>query len=220
MNFSIAKLTDIAPTADMKTVITAERMNAIQQVLKALIEGNNFRSGVNVRRTTFGTGFSLSSYPGGGRASKAYPFDLRITNTDSGSSFKVIPGNVNNLLPANLYDKFYFSQNNVVYMGVNCVTDGTKVTGCTIFQQTSLPTGQTPTPFSLPLSVSILIQVIVNGIAYRQIGPSSPFITGYQIYTLDKDPPAGPGVLPYTPYYVWTMNPVAILAAAPSTGYT
>lgn len=158
-----------------------------------------------------GTGFLVSAAvkKGGSAAPPVYcPFDvaIRAGETEGALIAKVGVGSVNQILPTNIYDEYTFSIGDVIKVKIRAVSDGQKITASTVVFDVDEADVQIPAPFALPAIVEVLVAVIVAGKPYRQIQCGSIELVGHHQFSTDKDPPAEPGQLPYTPYYVWELN--------------
>ena len=155
------------------------------------------------------TGTIIQTKPGtGGSSLIQCPFDATVTTdpTTKNTTVTVRPGTVNQLLPDNINEPFTVDISNDIKIKVKALTDGTQVTSCTLSVDDDDADTQTPTPFALPTSYEIVTGVIIDGKYYRTIPCGSIQLVGFQEYILDKDPPADPGQLQYTPYYKWVIQ--------------
>lgn len=186
--------------------VSERKFNAVVDALQAITLCNGV--GYTVSRNPNGT--VLQTKAGKGGIGSACPFDALITDLEPVSStdknLRVRVGSVNDLLPTNIFDDFTFTVSSVIKIKLRVVTDGQKVTGSSLIVDNTACEIQTPTPFALPASVDVLVGVVVGGKPYRTIPCGSIVLEGHEEFKLDKDPPAEPGELPYTPYYAWKLK--------------
>ncbi len=211
---NLAKLTAVTSSMQLLDVVTSERINAIQEILKDLVTGENIRSGENIRRTSGPGWFMISANPKGRSVATAAvstePFTVVIGEAvEGGVSYTLVPGTLNNLLPANMFDSFIYTPGGFSYVKVCGYSDGAKMTSVAIVADGNAPIIQEPLPFTLPYLVEILVGIIYTDgdgeiVTARTIGSGVLSLSGSQQFAVDKDPPAPPGVLPYTPYYAWS----------------
>ena len=157
--------------------------------------------GITLNETPSGTSISTAAGTAAGTATSGEPFTVTVSGTD----ITISPGTCNQLLPSNMFDTFTFSPGDLVQVKVRGVSDGEAITSCSLVVDTDAPAVQSPAAFSLPTSVDILVAVISDSVAFRTIGAGSVTLNGVEQFKVDKSPPADPGELTYTPYYVWSI---------------
>lgn len=105
INDSLSKLTPLKPGESLFKQLTATRVNAIQEMIRALARGDNIATGPKVRKKT-GAGWITLDFDGddgGNRSSTTMPFRLRIvarTPPEPGQyAVEILDGKVNNEWP-------------------------------------------------------------------------------------------------------------------------
>lgn len=142
-------------------------------------------------------------------SSESCPFAVSKINhpTDNAKirmTFK--PGTAGGKVPTNIFENFDVTKTGSIYVKIRALSNGSKITSCTIVADATEPAEQTPTPSTLPTVYEILIYLVKDGVPYRVIGCDSISVFGYEQYRLTKTPPAQPGELVYTPYYIWRSS--------------
>ncbi len=115
------------------------------------------------------------------------------------------PGTLNSLLPDNIFDTISIANTGLFYVILSATTDGHTVTSCSISIGTDPVGAQDPTPFALPTTFQVLLGIINDAVAYRVIGCGAITLMGRLQYTVEKDPPADPGLPTVTEYFNWVM---------------
>lgn len=179
--------------------VSDKDFNALVDAMQSLIitQGLNY----SVRRTPAGTTLSFDAKVASGGTT--CPFTTKLKTVDDELVATVTPGTVNGLVPSNLFDDFLISDSGTYYVKVAALTDGTAVTSVSLAVDTSEPEGQVVTPFSLPTYVEVLLAIVFNGRVFRTIACGNVELQGHEEFKEDKNPPAQPGELTYTPYYRW-----------------
>lgn len=204
-----AKLTPVTVGMDLFQVVTAVRIQAIQDALVELARGSNIRSGNNIRRKTGADWVMFSANPAGeeataGVALDLQPFDATLSGSEeTGYTFKLEPGTMNSLLPSNMFDEFTCTHSEILQIKVRGVSDGKKITGCSMVCSAADPNIQTPVQNALPTSVDVVTGVIFEGTYYRVISDGSLIMNGAEQFRTDKTSPGVPGTMAYIPWYVW-----------------
>jgi len=146
---------------------------------------------------------------GAGASTVSCPFEISSKsdpNNESRFIYTFRPGTAAGFVPSNIFAEFSASKTGIIYAKIKALSDGKKITSCTLVVDSNHPTNQIPLANSLPASVEILLYLIKDGVQYRAIGCSSISIYGHEQYKLTKTPPAGAGELTYTPYYIWRFD--------------
>lgn len=144
---------------------------------------------------------SIGSSSQSGNPALSYPFAIRI----AGTSATFIPGTLNGLLPTNIGSTFTVSGTGTEYAVLNCLASSG------VISSSSLAITSTPPPVIgtlngyPPNAFIILIHVIVSGIPFRMIGPSSLQALPIEVFRVQKTMTT-PDQLPYDPYYTWTVS--------------
>lgn len=181
-----------------------KKIDAVVDALRAV--ALNQGRGYMLRQTPLGTVLDIEPSKGGGGT--ICPFAINVVEGESPGTLDVTlePGTVNNLLPTNYAEIFTVSASGLKYVKVTATSDGEKITSCELSIDTSDADAQDPAPFAMPMSFTIVIGILINDVPKKLIGCGSIQLTGHEQYREDKDPPAEPGELPYTPYYVWVAS--------------
>jgi hypothetical protein len=128
----------------------------------------------------------------------------------SNYSFRVYPGTINNILPANTFDgdglvKFTISANGMKYLFLDVATDGTKVTTATLKVESTLPTDAPPVGDGIaPAKIVIPLGIIQNNspIALRSSAlTASPAVAGSK-----PKAPTSPNDEPFTRIWMWKVE--------------
>jgi hypothetical protein len=164
--------------------------------------------GYNLSRSTMGT--TLRIKQAASAAITPLPFSVSVASISgdpSDVSVSVRPGTANQFVPDNIFDAVTVANTGTFYAKLSIETDGQNITSCSINVDDSVPDQQAATPNALPSSFDILLAIIKDGKPY-QTQSGSLSIVGYQTFIVDADPPADPGQLTYTPYFIWQISAV------------
>jgi len=182
--------------------VTPSNFNKLCDIVQS--QGISTGPGYNIKRSAGGTTLSINS-----RSNAVVPPPFLVTITPMGttdeSTVVLYPGTVNQLLPSDTYTTFTVDNSGTYYVKAIASTDGKNVTSVSLECDTDVPEAQTATPFGLPTTVEIPLYVISDGSLFRLIGTGSVSLAGNQVFVTDKDPPADPGTLPYTPWFIWSV---------------
>lgn len=176
-----------------------------------VIQSITLNPGLNytITRTAGGT----TILPGGKGGGGSTPPPLNVTvgadpSDPTSLIVKISPGTVNQFLATNMFDTFPVDDTSTYYVKATISTDGQNVTSWELNVDTSTADTQNATASALPTSFDVLIAIIDSGKVYRVIGPGSIGVNGHEEFITDKDSPAGPGELPYIPYYSWEISTI------------
>lgn len=143
---------------------------------------------------------------GAGGAVESCPFTPSLSAVEGDpTSLKITfsPGTLRFMPPTNMLDEFTISKTGTYYAKVVGSSDGQSITSAELEVDTDAPEAQVPTPFALPASVDVLLYIFRDGVPFRCIGCGSVGLNSREQFRTDKDPPAEPGELSFTPYYAW-----------------
>lgn len=194
------------PGAKFREELTAERLNKMVAAIRSL----EIQPGTNVRvsRTPGGTTLkaSIPKQRGGGGANLSYPFGFYFGGTPSAPWFGLYPGTINGLIPGNITTTFGLPSTTTYtkYCVFDCDTDGYQVTNVDIAVEDSPPPPPTPTKGVASATFKILNHVIINGNAYRTMGPSCLIAVPQEILRTDK-PTVSYGETPFDAWYAWVF---------------
>jgi len=183
--------------------LTEQKFNRLVDAMQSLVinQGLNY----TVARTPVGTTLGIAN----SSTKTTCPFTIilkAIPDDDANVTVNVSPGTVNQYIATNAFDDFTISKTGLYYVKAGIETDGQSVSSVTLYVDTDEADQQTPAPFALPSSFDIVLGVISDGKPFRAIGCGSIILSGYEQFRTDKDEPAEPGELTYTPYYVWKVE--------------
>lgn len=206
---NLKKLEAVRKGQNVLGVASSERINAIQELLQALVRGDNVFTGVNLRKTLGPGYFILSGEAGGGRRSGPGSFPWEISTTrdpeTEQDSVHVGPGTINSFVPTNMFSSFDIAATGTYYVALGCDTDGTVVTNATI-----TVTGTAPDPIdedigAAPDFFAVLLGLIVDLNIYQLIDYVLFAFPVRTIYSLSAAPE--PGQPYYDLHYTWQINP-------------
>lgn len=188
--------------------ITADYINSIVDSIKEC-QINAFVGG-SFKRGTDGTTLTISpkkSQPVG--VEITYPFEFYSGGTVSEPWFGLRAGTINGTFPVNWSATFSLPQATTAgytkYINLNCDTDGKQVTQVTIALEDSPPTPPPYAPSLAPVTFSINAYAVINGTAYRTIGPSSIVAMTFETIREEKATTLSFGEVPFTIYYTWVF---------------
>lgn len=124
-----------------------------------------------------GIGCRVSSSPGGQSIivpspavaqPERHPWDIIRTTDDSGNpALRLWPGNVNGIMPENMFDTFTFDDTSLWYGKVKVTTDGNAVTSVELMVDTSVPKLQKAATDSQPTEFEIVVALYKTGLSYN-----------------------------------------------------
>lgn len=177
--------------------------------------------GIKLTETVNGTVVSLKPQrlAGGGVTTDLKPWQM-IELTGEGEpdaqgkysnySFRVHPGTINNILPANTFAgdglvKFTIQADGIKYLILDVATDGTKVTTATLKVESTLPTDAPPVGDGIaPSKIVIPLGIIQNNspIALRSsVLTASPVVAGSK-----PKAPTSPNDEPFLRLWMWKVE--------------
>lgn len=206
---NLKKISAVKKGQSVLGVASSERMNAIQELLQALVRGDNVVTGVNLRKTLGPGYFILSGEAGGGRGGGPGAFPWEITTTFDPdavqNSVHVRPGTINSFLPTNMFDEFDIEPTGTYYVTLDCTTDGTSVTDASIDVVNTAPDPIGEDIGAAPDFFQVLLGVIVDLRIYQLIDYVLFAFPVRTLYSLTEDPE--PGQPYYDLHYTWQINP-------------
>jgi hypothetical protein len=187
--------------------ITSDKLNAIlAEIRKNRPRGER---GITVRESGDATYIGLASQRTvSGFQEQTHAFKINVSSPDANQyEATVSPGTINSLLPSNCFDgaelrKFSVTANQLVYINLNCTSDGQKITSATIAAQATAPLPQPPTLFSLPTAPTFLIGVVYNSSVYQAVTDNIT-VSGKQAFIKNATGNVQPGQLGYEIWYNW-----------------
>lgn len=187
--------------------ITSDKLNAIlAEIRKNRPRGER---GITVRQAGDATYIGLASQRTvSGFQEQTHAFKINVSSPDTNQyEATVSPGTINSLLPSNCFDgaelrKFSVTANQLVYINLNCTSDGQKITSATIAAQATAPLPQPPTLFSLPTAPTFLIGVVYNSSVYQAVTDNIT-VSGKQSFIKNATGNVQPGQLGYEIWYNW-----------------
>jgi hypothetical protein len=140
-----------------------------------------------------GIGYNLKRGPGGVcldiasgfvSAPQKLPFDILTTSgTDGNPAINIWPGNVNGVMPDNMFDTFSVDDSSLYYIKATIITDGQAVTEVTLNVDTSTPDIQHSADGAQPSDFDILLGLYKNGMIYNIAG-GNVTLTATQTFNL------------------------------------
>lgn len=194
-------------------VLTASRINAMQDVIRAVARGETIKGGVGVGKRTVAEGvlITVDVPPAQGPSVPAgpQPFDVSFTPIDSTTQYAHMrPGTMNGIIPDNHnFNIPQYKSGYVYYLKLVVTMSGTplSVSNLTTSFDNTAPTGIPTTAGGPPTSWSYLVGAVVEGVWYRTIGPGSLVAIPAESYRVSQSSPT-PGTLPYTIYYTMDVS--------------
>ena len=141
----------------------------------------------------------------GGGTTTTYPFDITIDPGSGNCTF--IYGTMNGIAPTNIGSTLTVALTGTRYVYLAC----SAING--VFSSSTITIGSSsPTPIGTniaypPNSFSVLIHVVVNGVAFRVINRSSLQALSKEVFRSQKVMTT-PDMLPYDSYYTWSISDV------------
>lgn len=209
MSDSLRELTQVKQGESMRDTLTAARINAVQDILRGLVKGDNIQSGLNVKKRSVGGGVMLSSNAAGGAAAPAgngpYPFDVSFAPLGAGTvTASIRPGSINSLIPSNYLTTYALTVATDYYVVLTATVTSGAVTASTLDMPTSAPGGMPVTVATPPTSFEVLLGVVLGGVWYRVIGDGSLQATSTIAFQTTRSSPV-PGTSYYDFYYTWAL---------------
>jgi hypothetical protein len=197
------------PNKPLLRELSADRLNTILQEIKR--NKPKGERGITVRQDGTGTYIGLAaSLPRGRTPISRQPWDL-IARVDPDADpedenppylVRVQPGTLNGFLPTNWDEEFECAGTGLFYAKAIIATDGEAITGVTISIDTTQPTTQEPQEFAIDTEIEYLFGLFSEGAASRTIGAGHITLRPRQWLVKSADPPAQPGELPFSIYYL------------------
>jgi hypothetical protein len=204
------KLIPVKKGDSTRKVASSERVNAIQEAIKAMARGDHIRTGKNLRRKT-GSGFVMltaDDQGGGGGGEGDFPWQISVEeDPPAGSgvwSVHVKPGTINNILPSNIFDSFEISETGTFYVVLDVTTDGDSPTDASLDAVSSPPEGIGSSMGVAPDSFSILLGVVVDKVPFQLINTLINVQPQLTILSLSATPT--PGQPFFDLNYTWQIN--------------
>lgn len=220
-------LEPVAPGTPLVEAVTSARLNGIAKALEYLASGAFIKvgPGLTLDQSSGDTGVVIRlgrrTVEGGATAVAATeykPFDPVITtaaaeDTDADGipdgppriSATIRPGTVNNILATNWSTPFVVNTSETYYLKTNVLTQDAEVTTHSLVLDSTPPPAFQVAKGAPPVSFSVLLGIILNGVWYRTIGPGSLMATSVEAFRTSKEEPA-PGTLPYDIWYSWSVS--------------
>lgn len=147
---------------------------------------------------------------GSGRAAvTVHPLDLSLINAGATLTGTFRPGVVNGLIPSNYLSLAGIAKTGLVYIGLNVTLTNAAVQTAT-FAASGSPPPAFPTSMGVPpTALTILTHVVLDGAAYRVIGPGNPWLTPAPIFETDKAGTISPGEKSTDVWYSYSLTTVA-----------
>ena len=188
--------------------ITAKFINSIIDSIKEsqinAFVGGSFKRGTDGTTLTIG---QSKSQPVG--VEITYPFEFYSGGTATAPWFGLRAGTINGTFPVNWSATFSLPAASTAgytkYINLNCDTDGRQVTQVTIALEDSPPTPPPYAPSLAPVTFSINAYAVINGTAYRTIGPSSIVAMTFETIREEKATTLSFGEVPFIIYYTWVF---------------
>ena len=142
----------------------------------------------------------------GGGTGVVYPFDLTLV--DAGADFTGVfrPGTVNGLIPSNYLSLTGISKTATVYIGIVCTLSNAAIQTATFAAGGTAPAAYLVTMSVPPTTLSILTHVVVAGVIYRVLGPSSITVTPSTSFVTDKTTTLVPGEKSTDTWYTYSVT--------------
>jgi hypothetical protein len=170
----LRKLGRINKGDDVRSVARSDRINAMQELIKSLLRGDQFVTNRNTIRKRTSEGLTQldvnrasSRFP----ATTPFPWEITIENNSDGQAYvAVYPGTINNLLPTNIFLKDLFINITGTYFVVLHVdTDGNKPTLSFLQIRTEPPQGLGWDQNIPPLQFDLLLGLVVDSVPFQLV---------------------------------------------------
>lgn len=209
VGLQIGKLQRVNTGDNVKVVSKSSRVNALQDLSKALIDGTPISKGAGTGRI-IGPGYNIqrSRRPRIFAGAKVGKFPWKIISTSLGGApaVKIYPGTINNALPGNMFDVFPISSEGLFYVYLNIITDGVGITDVAIVVNTAPSPPLTWATNIAPINFTWDLGVVLNGAIY-QLSNTLLSATPMQVGTVSKGAPV-PGQ-PLVDYLIsWSVSAV------------
>lgn len=144
---------------------------------------------------------------GGGSGDEiVYPWDLNVSRNGSITSVTIIPGNINNFVPSNMFETIQVGNASQLFVKLACSTNGQVITDVIIYINANPAVNQTPTNSALPSYFEYTVGLISStGVGYN-LAKKLLTAVGSRLYLTDKSTPAGPGEMAYEEWLVWSIS--------------
>lgn len=152
----------------MDKVVTATRINALQDAVIALASGENVQF-VDGMEKTSGFGYvSLrpvrSESSTVSSSSSSHPWAISVTTDDNGKEVvKLSPGTINMILPSDIFDSKPVLKGKTNYISLKVLTNGKSVTAVTWQILAAAPTPTSATEAVAPPLFTVPLGVILEG---------------------------------------------------------
>jgi hypothetical protein len=135
-----------------------------------------------------------------------YPFDLTLT--DAGATFTGVfrPGTVNGLIPSNYASLTGISKTATEYIGIVCTLSNAAIQTAVLAHGTTPPPAYSVTKNVPPTDLNILTHVVVAGVIYRVLGPSSISVVPITSFATDKTTTLVPGEKSTETWYTYSVT--------------
>lgn len=185
--------------------ITADRLNSIlAEIRRNKPVGER---GITVRQSANATYIGLAKPTTTEQKPPREPWSLTATKDPQNEDqyvLKVVPGTLNNILPANWDGEFVCNNTDVYYAKAVIATDGNGITGVSIEIDTDAPGAQQPQAFAIDEAIDYLFGLFFDGTVYRVIPSGHIQLSPQEWLVKSKNPPAEAGALPYEVMYTLT----------------
>lgn len=218
---NLKKLTAVKKGDSVLQVASAERINAIQETLKAMARGENVVAGVNIRKT-LGEGFFILSGQrggrggGGGEATLHFPWEITVVNVSEDPEtpdwrVKVKPGTINQIIPSNMFSDWAVAATGTYYVTLDCTSDGDTITDVIIDGNSDIPPDLIGSEENAaPADLSILLGLVVDHVPFQLISDCLDAQTQLTILTLKDTPIAGEPFFDLN--YTWKVTAISGVA--------
>ncbi len=216
---ALQRLTPVSPGMSLYEVITASRINDIQNAIWGLASGQNLRRGRGLLRREGAGWFQLLLEGAAGNTVGAQidngPFDF-ISLTGAGL-LSIYPGTINQLLPSNPLNTIDCSGGATTYIKLHCETDSNQVNSAAYMADSTAPVPPVASKGAPPTSFDVLLGFITK----TTVGPNTTY-TRYKVWPhamnivatpvvwimTDRSSPAPNQTLQET-WYSWDIAPIA-----------
>lgn len=210
---NLRALTAVKPGDGLNDIMTAARINAIQEILRDLAGGKAIVSGAGVRKRDVAGGVMLTAdippVEGGGGASGPYPFDISFLPIDDDTQYAIIrPGTLNGIIAWNYSVQWPVWKTGFQYflhLDVTMSGSPLSVTTVQLTLDETPPAGIPTTAGGPPTEWSYLLGVLIDSTWYRTIGNGSLVAFPVEAYRVSQSDPT-PGTLPYDIYYTMSVE--------------
>ena len=189
----LRKLGRINKGDDVRSVARSDRINAMQELIKSMLRGDNIVTDRNVIKKRSSEGLmALTTSPAPRSFGTRGPFEIILQEN---GQYQITPGTVNDIIPENIFTLLPYDIGATTYAVLHVFTDNYAPTRITIESRTAPPDPPGHLVNVAPEEFYVIIGIVAYGLVYQVVNYNINATPIVVIQTLTETPEPG------RPYY-------------------